>query len=191
MLPPLRVAQIVEKTEAEGPGERFAIWVQGCPIRCPGCCNPEMLSSTGGTVMPVGDIFDRIMEVDGIEGITLLGGEPFHQADACADLATRAQALGLTVVVFTGFTLEELRAESDEGVRWLLKETDLLIDGPFKRELPEKRRRWIGSTNQGLHFLTDAYNPDDSRFRDWNTVEIRVRDGEIVINGWPAFEVKR
>ena len=45
----LSVAQIVPITEAEGPGLRFALWFQGCPLRCPGCCNPEMLPFSGGT----------------------------------------------------------------------------------------------------------------------------------------------
>ena len=45
----LSVAQIVPFTEAEGPGVRFALWFQGCPLRCPGCCNPEMLPFEGGT----------------------------------------------------------------------------------------------------------------------------------------------
>ena len=44
----LRIAQIVPSTEAEGPGRRFALWFQGCSLRCPGCCNPEMLPFTGG-----------------------------------------------------------------------------------------------------------------------------------------------
>jgi anaerobic ribonucleoside-triphosphate reductase activating protein len=44
----LRVAQVVPCTEAEGPGRRFALWFQGCPLRCPGCCNPEMLPFEGG-----------------------------------------------------------------------------------------------------------------------------------------------
>src|ERR1051325_4163119 len=45
----LNVAQIVPVTDAEGPGRRFALWFQGCPLRCPGCCNPEMLPFAGGT----------------------------------------------------------------------------------------------------------------------------------------------
>ena len=37
----MQIAQVVPVTEAEGPGKRFAVWFQGCPLRCPGCCNPE------------------------------------------------------------------------------------------------------------------------------------------------------
>ena len=40
----LLVADIVAETVVEGPGKRLAIWVQGCEIRCPGCCNPRFFS---------------------------------------------------------------------------------------------------------------------------------------------------
>ena len=44
----MQIAQVVPCTEAEGPGKRFAVWFQGCPLRCPGCCNPEFLPFQGG-----------------------------------------------------------------------------------------------------------------------------------------------
>src|SRR6059058_3547475 len=50
------VAHIVPCTEAEGPGKRFALWFQGCPLRCPGCCNPEMLPFEGGESRRVDDL---------------------------------------------------------------------------------------------------------------------------------------
>src|SRR5437588_5749411 len=86
----LRVAQIVPATEAEGPGRRFALWFQGCPLRCPGCCNPEMLPFAGGTPMRLDDIathMRRARDEHAIEGITLLGGEPFAHASGAAALA--------------------------------------------------------------------------------------------------------
>ncbi len=59
---PVQIAQIVPRTKAEGPGERFALWFQGCPFRCPGCCNPEMLSFEGGQQTTVGDVLDQLAE---------------------------------------------------------------------------------------------------------------------------------
>src|SRR3954468_2699873 len=91
----LRVAQIVPCTEAEGPGRRFALWFQGCPLRCPGCCNPEMLPFAGGTPRPVGDIFaERAPPGDDhqIEGVPLPGGEPLAHAAGAAALARGAHA---------------------------------------------------------------------------------------------------
>lgn len=182
----LQVAQIVPVTEAEGPGRRFALWLQGCPLRCPGCCNPEMLSFDGGQSMTVDEVFDRVIGTDGIEGITLLGGEPFAHAESAAELAKRVRETGLSVMNFSGFTLAELRASEDPHVAALLAETDLLVDGPYLRDQPETKRRWIGSANQQVHFLTDRCSPDDARWQMPNTLEIRLSHGELAVNGFPA-----
>ena len=99
----------VPDTDAEGPGRRYAIWVQGCPLRCPGCCNPELLGSEGGTSTTVGQLLERVLATPGIEGISLLGGEPFAQPQGCAELAQGVADAGLSVVVFSGFTLRQLR----------------------------------------------------------------------------------
>jgi anaerobic ribonucleoside-triphosphate reductase activating protein len=185
----LQVAQIVPSTEAEGPGRRFALWFQGCPLRCPGCCNPEMLPFTGGTALPLTDILAQIDEaarVDSIEGVTLLGGEPLAHAAGAAALARAVRARGLTVMVFSGFALEEARTLSDPAVTDLLAITDILVDGPYLREQPETRRRWIGSANQRIHFLTDRYRADDPHWLLPNTLEIRLRGPELTVNGFPA-----
>src|SRR5258708_18463055 len=81
------VAHWTPCTDAEGPGKRFALWFQGCPMRCPGCCNPEMLPFEGGSKIPVAELEALFIEAQkrhGIEGITLLGGEPLAHAPAAA-----------------------------------------------------------------------------------------------------------
>jgi anaerobic ribonucleoside-triphosphate reductase activating protein len=181
----IRVAQIIEDTEAEGPGRRFAVWVQGCPLRCPGCCNPQMLRFEGGAEISSDHLAARALATAGIEGVSLLGGEPFAQAAALADFARLVRAAGLSVMVYSGYTLAELEERDD--ARALLAECDLLVDGRYERDRPEPRRRWIGSANQVLHFLSDRYAPDDPRFAQPNTVEIRLRKGELVVNGWPEL----
>src|SRR3712207_5920745 len=101
----LRVAQVVPCTEAEGPGRRFALWFQGCPLRCPGCCNPEMLPFAGGRAVTRADVLDAVRSArqdHDVEGVTLLGGEPTAHTPAAARLARDVRALGLTVMVFTG-----------------------------------------------------------------------------------------
>ncbi len=190
----LRVAQIIPDTEAEGPGRRFAVWVQGCPMRCAGCCNPQMLRFEGGEEITAEDLAERAVGMTGIEGISLLGGEPFAQASGCAAFAARVRAGGRSVMVYTGFTLAELEAKRDAGepgIGELLASCDLLVDGRYERDKPEGERRWIGSTNQTMHFLSDRYRTDDPRMRRRNTMEIRVRRSaegtELVVNGWPAL----
>ncbi len=185
----LQVAQLVPCTEAEGPGRRFALWLQGCPLRCPGCCNPEMLPFEGGSRMSLADILARIQEAaekEGVEGITLLGGEPLAHAAPAVALARGVRLLSLTVMVFSGYTLEEALALPDPAVRELLDLTDILVDGPYVRELPETNRRWIGSSNQRVHFLTDRYRADDPRWHQPNTLEIRLNGTELTVNGFPA-----
>ena len=185
----LHVAQIVPCTEAEGPGRRFALWFQGCPLRCPGCCNPEMLPFTGGTAIALRDLLAQIEEaarVHNVEGITLLGGEPLAHAASSAALARAIRELGLTIMIFSGYTLEEARQLPDAAVAELLALTDILVDGLYLREQPETRRRWIGSTNQRIHFLSERYRADDPRWLQPNTLEIRLRGSELTVNGFPA-----
>jgi anaerobic ribonucleoside-triphosphate reductase activating protein len=185
----LRIAHIVTCTEAEGPGRRFALWFQGCPLRCPGCCNPEMLPFAGGTAMPLGAVIGQIEAAaheHDIEGVTLLGGEPFaHAADAAA-LARSVRRHSLSVMVFSGYTLEEARRLPDPAVAELLAHIDILVDGPYLRDRPETRRRWIGSANQHIHFLSDRYRADDPCWLLPNTLEIRLRGSELTVNGFPA-----
>src|SRR5262245_41920392 len=187
--PTLSVAQIVPCTEAEGPGRRYALWFQGCPLRCPGCCNPEMLPFDGGTSRKIDEVLAGVRaarDQDCVEGITLLGGEPLAHAAGAAALARGTRAFGLSVMVFTGYTLDEARALPDPAVAKLLTLTDILVDGPYIRELPDNERRWIGSTNQRIHFSTDRYRADDPCWRRRNTLEVRLRGGELSVNGFPA-----
>jgi anaerobic ribonucleoside-triphosphate reductase activating protein len=188
----LRVATIVDDTEAEGPGRRWALWVQGCPIRCPGCCNPEMFADDLGQLRSITDLSASLdaARTAGVEGVSILGGEPFAQAAGCAEVARAAKERGLTVMVYTGYILDELRARRDADVGALIAATDLLVDGRYERDQPEPPpplgRRWIGSTNQVMHYLTDAYRADDPRMHAANTVEIHWREGKLVVNGWPV-----
>ena len=122
----------------------------------------------------------------GIEGITLLGGEPLAHAPQAAALAHAVQQRGLSVMIFSGHTLTEARQLPEPAVAELLALTDILVDGPYLRELPETQRRWIGSSNQQIHFLSERYRADDPRWQKPNTLEIRLRGSEVTINGFPA-----
>jgi anaerobic ribonucleoside-triphosphate reductase activating protein len=147
-----------------------------------------MLSFDGGHATPLEEVMTAIAAAMplGIEGITLLGGEPTAHSSGASRLARRVRELGITVMVFTGFTLDELRAQNDPHIDDLLAHTDILVDGRYERVLPDTARRWIGSTNQRIHFLTDRYSADDSYWQQRNTLELRLVNGEIILNGFPA-----
>jgi anaerobic ribonucleoside-triphosphate reductase activating protein len=182
----LKVAQIIPDTEAEGPGRRFALWVQGCAIRCPGCCNPEMFGTEGGRLSDSAELAKQALATAGIEGVSVLGGEPCEQPEAVADFCERIKAGGLSVMVYSGYTLDELRAKKSPHIDRILASADLLADGRYDNALPETKRRWLGSTNQTLHFFTARYSPDDPRFSTANTVELRLSKDGLTVNGWPG-----
>jgi anaerobic ribonucleoside-triphosphate reductase activating protein len=185
----LRITRILTATDAEGPGLRTAIWVQGCTIRCRGCFNPQMWAVAGGTIVPVrewsGSILDDA-EAAGIEGITLLGGEPLEQAAPLARLAAATRARRVSVMTFTGYGYADLLdwSSTRPDIAELLADTDLLADGPFRADRIDHTRPWIGSTNQGLRALTERYR--DVEFVTLpDRVEVRIgADGAIAVNGW-------
>jgi anaerobic ribonucleoside-triphosphate reductase activating protein len=183
----LRVAQVVEQSRSEGPDVRFCLWLQGCELRCPGCCNPEMFdfASPAATDVPVARLVEQIRAVSGIEGITLLGGEPFHQAPAAAALAVAVRELGLGVMVFTGYYYADL--VSEEPASELLSGTDLLIAGPFVTGAHSVTRPWVGSDNQEVHLLSPRYHDHPALTpRHRQSVHMQVQDGELRISGWPG-----
>jgi anaerobic ribonucleoside-triphosphate reductase activating protein len=147
-----------------------------------------MLPFEGGTRMVLADVLAEIVTAlpQGIEGVTLLGGEPLAHATAAVALARAVREQGLSVMVFSGYTLEKARRLPDPAVAELLALTDILVDGPYLREQPESRRRWIGSANQQIHFLSDRYRADDPRWLLPNTLEVRLRGREVSVNGFPA-----
>lgn len=146
----LNIAGIEPESIVDGPGFRFAVFVQGCPHRCPGCHNPQTHPFEGGTRMEVREVFERFQENPLLKGITFSGGEPFCQAQALSELGRLVHEAGKDVAVYTGYTYEELLSLDRPGVRDLLDETDLLIDGPYLEAQRDLELRFRGSGNQRL-----------------------------------------
>jgi anaerobic ribonucleoside-triphosphate reductase activating protein len=180
----LRVAATVPCTTAEGPHRRFAIWVRGCSLRCAGCCNPELFDP-GGEAVGVDALGLRAArDAHGLEGITVLGGEPLEQTGGVTDLAEHARALGLGVIVFTGYTRAE--AEARSGFARLWSTLDTLVDGRFEAASRDRVRRFVGSTNQRLHHRTDRY-ADPGLWHGGKRLEIHVGVGDLLhAHGDPA-----
>ncbi|UOD83568.1 radical SAM protein (plasmid) [Paenarthrobacter ureafaciens] len=156
--------------------------MQGCSIRCSGCINPHLFSPTGGEIMPKEQIIEDAVAA-GVEGLTLLGGEPFDQAGPLAGLASLAQARGMGVITFTGYEFDDL-ASRDHYAQSLLANTDLLVDGPYQAEIPEQKRALVGSTNQRFIHLTDRYADYDPESNP-NRLHVRIGpDGTADVAGF-------
>ena len=160
-----------------GPGVRYALWVQGCPRRCPGCVAPEAQALDGGTALETGALAWEIL-LSGAEGLTISGGEPFLQAEALAELIrTVRRKRDLGVIVYTGYRYEELLA--DPAARALLEETDLLIDGPYVKKLDDGKSL-RGSSNQRVIPLTERYRGELSLYgRPERPTEAFVHGAEV------------
>lgn len=146
----IRVAGIVPESVVDGPGFRYAIFTQGCRHNCPGCQNPQTHDFEGGYVVDTDDLFAEMMEDPLIKGMTFSGGDPFEQPAPLAELAVRAHAAGKDIVAYSGYTYEQLlaKAAQEPAVMDLLRETDVLIDGPFILEQRNLELKFRGSDNQ-------------------------------------------
>lgn len=155
-LPKLNLGTFLPRSKVNGPGCRAVIWVQGCDQRCSGCYNPELLEVRDHRWFGVDVVAERILRIDGIEGVTYSGGEPTLQAGALAALSQLLRSHGLSVVCYSGHSYEQLCRSGTTDVQLLLENVDLLIDGPFDRSRVPGGI-WRGSANQRLIALSDRY----------------------------------
>lgn len=144
-----RIFGSVQNSFVDGPGIRLAIFFQGCLRHCDGCHNPSSWPMYGGDKVDTED-FKKVMVSDSLlSGITLSGGEPFLQPIAALDLARFAHSRGMDVWCYSGYTFEEL-IEWEDNRKTLLKEIDVLVDGPFEKDKMSLDIPWRGSSNQRL-----------------------------------------
>ena len=134
----------------DGPGLRLTIFTQGCLHHCPGCHNPQTHDPEGGSWADTEDILAAAAENPLLDGITLSGGDPFLQPVPCLALAEGAHKIGLNVWTYTGYTWEALWEENAPEKIALLKETDVLVDGPFLLAERSLELRFCGRRNQRL-----------------------------------------
>src|SRR5512140_423529 len=154
----LNVARVLPRSAANGPGDRFVVWVQGCPLACTGCWNPDTWPFERRDLREVDALVAEILATDGIEGVTFTGGEAFVQARALAELAHRVRGAGLSVFVFTGHERAEL---TEPEHRTLLALADVVVSGRYVEARRSLDLPWRGSANQQVHFLTRRYGPAD------------------------------
>ncbi len=156
----LALSRVLFPVTTLGPGQRVAIWFQGCSIRCPGCISVDTWPA-GEPTIAIADLLDTLApwfaEAD---GVSVTGGEPFDQAAGLEALLVglRARFRG-DILVYSGYAYEALagRLERLTGLM------DALISDPYESEAGD-RLPLRGSDNQRLHRLTPLGRSRFERF---------------------------
>lgn len=146
----IRIAGVVNDSIVDGPGLRFSVFTQGCSHHCPGCHNPETHDPQGGHDEDTDALIAKMKKNPLLSGITLTGGDPLEQSAPCLELAKAAHAAGLNVWAYTGYTWEQLLERNDPDQTALLREVDVLVDGPFIQAERSLELDYRGSRNQRL-----------------------------------------
>jgi len=146
----VRIAGVVKESIVDGPGIRYVIFAQGCPHHCKGCHNEATLDFAGGQEYGIEKIVFDIERTQLLSGVTFSGGEPFSQPDAFCELATRLKEKNVHILIYSGYTYEELikLSEKNVAIKNLLGLTDILIDGRFDLEKRDLMLQFKGSSNQ-------------------------------------------
>lgn len=160
------------KNYVNGVGCRFVVWVQGCHLACQDCWNKHTWSFDKKNLIFADDMFKKISSIDGLQGVTFTGGEPFIQAKSLVKLAKRIKTeTNLTLHIFTGFELAELNKTYQKE---LLSLTDTIVAGRFDKT----------KNNNGQK----VYRFCDEHWQFNNTdVEIGIDNtGNITLTGYPT-----
>lgn len=166
----IRLFGTVGDSIVDGPGLRFSVFVQGCSRRCPGCHNPESQPADGGEESTVGAVLAEIEANRLVRDVTLSGGEPFEQCEACIALASLLKERGYGIWAYSGYRYEELLSGvPDPSAPRLLELCDVLVDGPYVEGLASYDLVWKGSSNQRVIDL--AKSRDAGEVVEWTSEE--------------------
>ena len=132
----------------DGEGIRVVLWTQGCSHHCKGCHNQETWDFKGGYLVDLEEIKEELNSIQGQDGITLSGGDPLFQVDACLEIVKYCKKINLNVWCYTGYTFEQLLALNNPKIIEFLNYVDVLVDGKFILEQRSLDLKFKGSENQ-------------------------------------------
>jgi anaerobic ribonucleoside-triphosphate reductase activating protein len=188
-----RISRLHYPVTALGPGRRLGVWVQGCPLACPGCIARDTWDPAGGHEVAVADltaVWQAAVD-DGADGLTVSGGEPLEQAASLADFLRAADAVRrrtgreIDFLLYTGYELDELRPPALAA----LELADAVITGRYRAAEPDGGI-WRGSANQRLTPRTALgerrYRPYLDHVPERAPVQVAVDERHVWFIGVPA-----
>lgn len=152
----IRVAGELYDSLANGPGVRYVLFTQGCTMGCKGCHNKHTWNLSGGIEKNISEIIDNINSSPFISGVTISGGDPMEQPKEILELCRKIKKEcdpKLNIMIYTGRTIEELRAKNCKYTREILSIADYLVDGKFEEDKTKNARTYTGSSNQRIFDL--------------------------------------
>ena len=148
----MRINSIVRESIVDGPGIRFVVFTQGCHHSCPGCHNPQTHDVCGGfEITPeelVSEFKKSISDNPLLDGVTITGGEPLLHASGLLSFLPAVREAGFNIWLYTGYTVEEIRAVGSPEQLLLLESVDVVVDGRFESERRTVDIPFVGSRNQ-------------------------------------------
>lgn len=157
----MNVARILYPVEVLGPGKRIGIWLAGCPHHCEECSNPELWKQRPEYELPVSsvvELLERNFRDKPVDGFVITGGDPMAQAGELADLLVQLEPWSEDILVYTGFTYEELLSQHDPAIMTCLAHVGVLIDGRYEQDLNDGARL-RGSSNQRIFYFKEQLKP--------------------------------
>ncbi|MGI9107352.1 MAG: 4Fe-4S single cluster domain-containing protein [Pyrinomonadaceae bacterium] len=148
----LHVFRVYHGSVVEGPSRRSVVQVSGCPILCRGCSVPQTHRLDAGALLSISEIVRLVLDPIGEprDGVTVLGGEPFMQPNGLTALLRELKSHNQHITLYSGYTIEELRARTEASVHEALSLADILIEGRFVAAQSQGAGEWRGSTNQRI-----------------------------------------
>lgn len=153
----MRYAGINYNDMCAAPGVSVTLFTQGCPHHCEGCHNPETWDFNGGKEFTP-EVLRKIvagLTKNGIKrSFCIMGGEPLCEQNTLLTLMTiqyvKQRLPEVKIYLWTGYYYEELLKSPDPKIPLILKEVDILIDGPFVKPLRDITLKMRGSSNQNI-----------------------------------------
>lgn len=156
----MKYAGIIRNDILAAPGICVSFFTQGCPHHCEGCHNPETWDFNGGKEFTQETLSSLVKDLtaNGIErNLAIMGGEPLCPENLFLVnliICTIKEKLPNTkIYVWTGYLYEDLKANPDKNLQNILSNTDVLIDGPFKKSERDITLFMRGSKNQRILYL--------------------------------------
>lgn len=152
----MRIKRVCYPVKVLGPGKRVGIWVTGCSFNCFGCTSPELQDYKAGNEIKPEKLVEEISKIPNqIDGFTISGGEPFDQPEElCKLVELLNDKYSKDIIIYSGYTLEELKNKNSRFINEVLNSIAVLIDGKYVDSLNDDIGL-RGSSNQTINIFYD------------------------------------